>query len=565
MKSKSKNPLLNRDTYLDDTSFKREQDQLASEILAYKMIYCSIAFYCAMSNIFTVPSVVLNVRHKDEDLNTAFVYNGLSFFGPCLLRPLFGWIGDWYFPFGYRLKGYCIFNCLINIALISTFHFYLTEGSFSFITFMIKLNSVWLEAVALGVTSITIEMERRLILKQNPYAKTVKERLSRIDYPANNFVGYLGENSVIYPSYVRSYGQFMLTYSASKMFWTFVSYLIYLNLFPCYQQGADYKDKFGSVLEADYAIPKLLFLVASSVLIVCLLLFNEKKMMKTYWPENKGKHIFKGFKGIFLRKKSVLIIITLIVIANPLLNACSIIYPYSKMKFEIKNHSMTLMLLSPNFTATIIVFSWLTLIVIFAKRIRPVSYIVFLVLPSLFYLAAIFLFTYAADSAIFSTTYYLWAITCMAVGMDNLLAGLSKIFIIDSFIKQIPRGHEFFYVNLLTTVASAGKQLGVILWVAYVKLFDVAHNTPSKMRPLVHGCLAIFVLLPTALYYLILPKSVTRKDDKAFLVTDGELPKDSNWIIEEGEAEGETEAETKETEPADHPIEDEYSLDRSTL
>lgn len=531
-KPNARKPVLNRDTCLDDNIFKEEQAQLASEIFLYKLAYCSIAAYCSLSAIFTVPMVIINLLRYGQDYQGAFLYNGLSLFGPCLTRPIFGWIGDWYFPGGYRLKGYCIFNCIINIVLIALLHYCEQEIDMTKIVFFMKINSVWLEAVALGVTSITIEMEKRLMKKKNPFAAQVKERTYITDYPTQEFYGLLGKDSIIQPSYVKSYGQYMLTSAGAKMGFVFLSYVIYYHLFPddCYD-----KKKIGeSIPPFSLKIPKILFIVTSIALILCMLLFNEKKMMKSTSLENRNKFIFKGFKGLFLQKKSLLIMIALLIESNPILNACSVVFPYFKAVFEHKGYGEKV-ILSPNFVATIGMFFIMAALIFSQERVKSSAYFWYLILPSLIYQLNIGLFCLSRESRFFNSEQYLWGTTFMAISTDNLLGGITKVFLIDSFIKLIPVGHEFFYVNLLTTVASFGKQFGVLIWVVYIEVVKLKFDNPMDLSYLCLGSLCLFGILPTLLYLCMFSKDIKeeKKKEQKKEVQDGKLALGSKWIITE--------------------------------
>lgn len=82
-------------------------------IRLYKSNYLIFAVYSSLTQFLEEPFNAFLQAIKDPYTD---VYMTMLYL-PWILKPLFGFLSDWLFPFGYRMRGYMVIVGLLNTIL----------------------------------------------------------------------------------------------------------------------------------------------------------------------------------------------------------------------------------------------------------------------------------------------------------------------------------------------------------------------------------------------------------------------------------------------------------------
>lgn len=521
----TKNPLLNRTSYLDDDSFVREEKQLQSEILEYKVAYCSIAVYSTIDQLLAIPYYIAIKDIYDTKSGLFVLFT--AFCIPCVLKPLFGWLGDWYFPFRYRLKSYCVLTCLINLILVSALHQYNSVMSLGIISTLMKLNLLFIESISQGMTTITIQMEHRLMVKKHPFAPEVRNRSKSepgitIDTMA---FGLLGYDRIWQPSYTRIFGQYWIVYIGARYFWLFIGHIAYSRLIhtPVWLQSGS-----RDILEnSSYRYSNAIIAIASIILIIGMMFFKEKKMTTCFSENNKNKHLLKSLSAVFFKPESTLIYITVFMLCNPLLYVGLISYTYLAIQARQREMWKYIDMVSI-LAAGVICMAFLSVTSIFLKRVKSIHFMLLIIGTSLAFNIVMVLFSFSSDFEFLDQFWITFGLCVAALSGFWLVAGFSTIFIVDRFIKKVPIGHEFFCLNLLTATVYLGTLIGNIMHILLVTSKVGEKICPKNIKPLCYGSI-VFLVIPGCIYWGFY-RSEKQQADKP-QVKDGKLQQDAEWTI----------------------------------
>ena len=503
----------------------REEKQLQNDIISYKVAYCSIAVYSSIDQLFAIPYFISfkNVYDTKDGL-LMFL---MVFCMPCICKPLFGWLGDWYFPFRYRLKSYCIFSCVVMLVLMAILHANSSCGSLRFISAVMKFNLSFIESIAQGMASITIQMEQRLMAKKHPFAPELKNRSNSQTESTVATVGFalMGFNSIWQPSYVRNFGEYWMMYIGARYMWVFIGHIIFREIYKATEwvnSGAT-----GIIEKERYTYNKLLITISSISLIVGMICFNEKKMTTCVLSNNNGKHLVRSLKEVFFKRQSALIYITVFMICNPLLYVSSVSYTYLAVE-ATDRHMWKNIELASILGAGCICMLFMMMACKFLKRIKSPHFTVVIVGLSLIFNIFMILFSLSPDMPLLNESWELFLYSVVSLTGFWLITGFSTLFLMDNFIKRVPLGHEFFCINSLTGLVYSGAIIGQSIQILMVNSKHGEKICPRSIRPLCYGSI-VFLIVP-GIIYLIFYKSENENQDKQ-QVKEGMLQKDAEWSL----------------------------------
>ena len=180
------NILRNAGSKLSPEFYKRESSQLERQIRNYKLYYCFVAAYCSLGKLFALPMQLVaitsarNGEKAEHSQNVMMLFRVILLTGfPWILKPLFAWYCDRFFPFRYRIKGYALVISILNIIIMSTVHFTSSVRVFEIAVEIYLFTIVILDTIAQGMMTATISLERRLLEKIYPFTPIRRRRYSQ--------------------------------------------------------------------------------------------------------------------------------------------------------------------------------------------------------------------------------------------------------------------------------------------------------------------------------------------------------------------------------------------------
>ena len=180
------NILRNAGSKLSPEFYKRESSQLERQIRNYKLYYCFVAAYCSLGKLFALPMQLVaitsarNGEKAEHSQNVMMLFRVILLTGfPWILKPLFAWYCDRFFPFRYRIKGYALVISILNISIMSTVHFTSSVRVFEIAVEIYLFTIVILDTIAQGMMTATISLERRLLEKIYPFTPIRRRRYSQ--------------------------------------------------------------------------------------------------------------------------------------------------------------------------------------------------------------------------------------------------------------------------------------------------------------------------------------------------------------------------------------------------
>lgn len=448
----------------------------------------------------------------------------LIWYYPMLLRPGFGWICDHWYPFDYRFKSYGIISCCIAFGLFALVELLEFKTFPLLFTCLLSLNCMLMESTTIGLATIVFKLEQQLIIMMHPDAIKMRDSSFEVSYPALSRHGFKLENGTIKrSSFLRTYGLYILFNQGSLVVWMVIG--VWLSQAYKYNKETDISDNMPGTLGYVYA--------ASSVLVfLFLLLFKEKKEKVFFkpmdWPES--------LKLMFGKRNSLLVYIPLLIMLNPILNHSS--YMNSMIQNDDNKHDKlcrgktgdldykedfyVLNALSSAYTIVV-----LLAIITLIKKVKRKHFAWLLLLPT-----AVFLTMYTLKSyvdVLYKSEYFIFVYDFFGIDHENMIIGISKIFLIDMYGYYIPENYQFTFINLLTTVPSVGKRFGTL---AYAALYDKYRNSYNVDCSLNYTKIA--VILDCFLLCLVLPAVLCRMFRETQCKDDSQTVKDKNKSASKG-------------------------------
>lgn len=498
MKTINTNPLLNRDSYLDEAAFRREEKQIEKEIFYYKLTYCAIAVYCSMSKLLSVPVYIelSKIYETRKGLFLIFLVGGLT----ALVKPLFGWIGDWFFPFGYRVKTYCIACCLINLILMIFLHYSTSYWSLFVLSMLLELNMNCLDAIAQGMTSITIEMELRLLAKKHPFAEEIRDKNSvEINLHTKTLGFFISEMDRVWePSYSRNFAHYCIVLTGAKFFWVTIRDLARQ---ACVDQTHESLQMTKDTSPINISIVKYIVTLTSLALIIIMFFFKEKRMSYVIYPDHhKGKHLLDSVKFLLGKRKWVLILISFFLCAHPLLQMTYICSNYL-VKIIVENG---LWRYTEQTTTPVAGILCVMLMVLSAdyksKNQKPITYLMSILFWMGLLCIALIVLVMTHHFECLNKIIIIYGSTIAIYSIPNLIYGISLIWIVGNFVKKVPIGHEFFCITLLTGLVSLGYHSGFLIHIILIppESYETDHFGVDQIF---WYFVVIFGLIPIGLYF----------------------------------------------------------------
>ena len=100
--------------------------------------------------------LIIDMTNSGMNLEYIYLYTCGAMIVPNLFKPVFGYIGDNFFPFGYRIKGYVIIIATINIIAMFFMISFGLYGRVIYIEVPLIAMTTFLDSIAQGMTTLTI-------------------------------------------------------------------------------------------------------------------------------------------------------------------------------------------------------------------------------------------------------------------------------------------------------------------------------------------------------------------------------------------------------------------------
>ena len=111
------------------------------------------AVYSSMTEFISLP-FLLHLEAKNESFKQ--IYGALLYL-PWILKPLYGFLADWFFLFKYRIKGYVVILTSLNIVICLIIVFtieYLTSSMFFVLVLLLYNGLAFIDAITRTSSSI---------------------------------------------------------------------------------------------------------------------------------------------------------------------------------------------------------------------------------------------------------------------------------------------------------------------------------------------------------------------------------------------------------------------------
>ena len=539
---------------ITEESIQQDIKDIEAKIRWYKIKYIIIAFYCSMYRLFfSVMIENLEILFlKEETRNRKIkvgVYSAILFNGPWMLKPVFGYLGDVFSPFGYRTLGYVRIICVIDLAIQTSMYFIdLSKDNIStYLTLLLLyiITSSFLDSIVQGMTTITVVMELRLIQKKNPFGenKHRNEAINSEILDDNTIKNSSEDKGLVWrPNVASNFTIYILTTYLAYCFWLFIGTYTFLG-----SKRSGEEARLHGLLHKSNTIS--LFCIASSVaLFICSFWFQELKRTKWITKVSRKKQFSQVLKSIFISKHSALIYILCILSINPANYFFSLTARFfsSKSRQTIPNE---LFRSSPALVGGLLTCLLLLYSIIRWKVVRSNWYISIICLVSIVNLLNHLILSYWSDGGVLDSVPMLFMYGVEGyLGLDAVSA-LSKVCLIDQFILNSPKGYEVFYVNALVSLIAVSRGLGKVLSSYEDAYFDISTLEVENLKiENLRSSVYLnwpFILIPYLLYRLYSCKRKAERELPSFIPTEYDLINESHNIDEWKEIDGELDEEKK--------------------
>lgn len=502
--------MIDRGSMITEESTKKETAELEKQIKNYRVMYVLIGSYCSLYRLFfACYGLYLQKVHHSDDFKDKMIITAYSvtiFNLPWVLKPIFGYIGDLFSPFGYRAKGYIRIITVCNSGLLLGFIRYGRHENISYFLFMFVLFSSFLDSIAQGMTTITVTMELRLEEKKNPFVEfRCKEgseimEVDRLEY-SNQATTLLSKKKVWEPSMVKNFAIYVAATYASYCVWLFFGF--YFSLLDLQQQ---HEGRVISSSQEDVKNLSVFCTVASALLFGSTFCLSELKRT-SWWSPNLRKKPFKVvMKGIFQSRNTYLIFVLGLLSINPSNFFWEFAYEFFVTNsFKLHQVTNVVYLSSPILVSGLLSFLILLYMTKVWKYKMTAWYLKMVVVITLLNLTNHFLMSICNSQSWMKSQMVLYLYAVVAFFSMDIVTAIIKVCLVDKFLLKSPKGYEVFYINMVLSLLSLTRGVGKFLHSLETAWFDVSVKDTKKIRATVYINSA-FVATATVLYWLYRPK-----------------------------------------------------------
>ena len=552
------NILRNAGSKLGASYYQREIDELQRQIRNYKLYYCFVAAYNALSRLFLVQIQFIalsDYNNQDPGFSNWYMWYIVGSYSlPAILKPVFAWYSERFFPFRYRIKGYALVISILNIIIMSTVHFTSSVRVFEIGMQLSSISVLMLDAIAQGMTTTTIAMEKRLLQKLHPFTPIRKRKyqLGRLQViettsdammesanqarqelplnldrkPSQNFDDFLSQQPsatqmstdsltkkeatyIWEPSHTSNYAQYLAVFHLFAYIFTFASYYLFIHIL---NKNPEHK---ASMKDFQKFTPALYISISfSAVLLVSTLCFRE--LRRDSWVEKNPPQIDLRFIGrsLFTGQQGRLVWLVGALTANPLN------FVFAKVmleSFELMDDGATLTgtltLTLPILMAGVVVAAVLLGLRNSVRFSGVASFGGLMIVTQ--GVVLLLMFAFAMRSHIgFLTSHSMVGVYLLgsAIVMEGI-GGLGKLCLVERFTPGAPKGYSVFLVNLVSAIVTFGLWLSrILIFLQSELLFDKSELQKGFIESL--GLDAIFWVFCIMLLYFYKKKQIENPDKR---------------------------------------------------
>lgn len=346
------------------------------------------------------------------------------------------------------------------------------------------INVAVLDATAQGMTTLTIVMKKRLVIKRNPLL-TYRSR-SSMDLLGNEIATNPQKSQ---PSFIKSYGEYLIAnYGAVFLYVSFAYIVLFYeerhasNSSETRSQADKMQDLFNRITTCLKICTQLCLL--SSILLLCICLgFRELKKTSWYQPPSSFSDLRKALWRIFGNIDSLMILSVLLLTINPSNYLQHIVIAYFGLYCPQTNHLSEYHLVIPILVAGLLAVTTLFIFKTYGSKLF-VRYIMVVTLAQLInYFGLTLLATTDDDnysSGVHSHVSMFFLLIAVFYSCDGT-SSIMKLLLVDKFLRDNPTGYEVFFVNLLSSMVSTGRALGKVILAGMNGIERIQPERPSTM------------------------------------------------------------------------------------
>lgn len=503
-------------SYVNQESLDEETEELKEQIREYKWTYCCIGLYYGVKSFFYVPiQLTLDIfaeTKRGESASTELkwmYYSAFIFSLPWFLKPVFAWIVDRLFPFGYRIKSYCLALAVCNILAAGVFIILDFGKAIQIVTLVNVFTSVILDTIAQGMTTLTITMEQRVQFKSNP-------GLLRKKRDTNGIMNQPDEDDSIWePTASENFSKYTVSVCGAKYVWIFLSYIIFLGL----QRAAG-----GVEINNGSEDPKMklififisyfVYLSASLAFIWVIWRFKELKQTHLLNQSPPTTSVVEIITTIVSGRKFIFFVSVLLVLINPLNHELWYWVNFFESEVGQSSYLHDLLIASPVLVGGTLAF---ILVWIVSKQWRTVFlYGHFSTMVGVQILSAIpFILVANFPKTAVAGKPAIFLYCMLSTFTDSMIMSIANICIVEKYLRHNPAGCEGFYVNLFTSINGLIFGCGKLLQVHLLDSFYRADSIGLRSVEFIYypiGIAGLSILTYFIFCYLYTPTYQAREE-----------------------------------------------------
>lgn len=460
-----------KDNYLDIET--ASSDALSSEIVdtvsrvnAYKRFYLMVAVYFTSYRILLQPlQEVFYATIRASGVGSSFKMELTTFavfFLPWFFQPFMAYVGEIYYPFRYRIKGYALIISVLNAVLAVPCLFFKSLPYDLFYCMFVVCSLIMLDTVAQGMVSLVSIFHKRLEnLSETHNTQATKSNYEPSESGSQKRARAMLEmpklgNELVMDEFFTYFSYF----SMSRSIWLYLDIVAYCYLFPM-----NPAETVPDVQNSYFKGSVLFIVILSSVFFILSLLFQELKMINWKRLSSERVSYVQFLKRSFSRREILMVLVMAGLNLNPSNYSFKGRFLQSRYLMELWNEDI----LAPWLVSLPILFSGLyqLLFINFSLRLRQ-SIRTFVTVALLFFFQifnnlAIFMYSCADKNNGLGSTAMLFVYNIISFMTEQMVVTTTILSLIEKFISKTTEKTALFVINFLTSCVFVFRGLGRLL------------------------------------------------------------------------------------------------------
>lgn len=427
--------------------FQSDIQTINQDIRRYRALYFSIGTYAGTFTLlqFGFIRYLRNVLNIHDLVNpTVIMLNTSIFYLPWVIKPVFGYLSDIYYPFYRRFKGYVLILGVLSLLITAFDIVFTTQVSLSVeiaLSFVRVFALVWTDSLAQGMIAVSLKFEDRKEeltqrLKDNGHSGT---RLP--DSIADTTFGLFRKPFRTSFKYARSFGFFMAWVTLVRGIFEFIAAF----MFDLNGVNPDDSDDINEYIQWVYSIAMPFMLI----MVLCFIFIPELRL-QTLSSKKKPGSIFMFIKKISPANPWAMLGLAILMVINPSNADNGFVGSVMRETFFIDDpRKLSIIYLSPviaGVALVIVISSCIT----FCRFNRANLYLMLQIIFQLLNQGVSIYMWSVNRTTVVSTLPVLMLMFSLSYLAALSTISLPLLAVVENCIYKVPDGHEAFAVNLMS-------------------------------------------------------------------------------------------------------------------